>query len=224
MLQLQLWDLSSRREPTPPITSQRDRIWTLAFSPDGQLLASAGNNLSVALWKAGAAGHLVRTLGGRAAGDDFEVMPVGAAFNPMSTLLAASSADHSVTLWNVRSGRRVDPRLFGHTQTVSSVAFSGDGKTLASGGADDQIRLWDVETRELIGVLSGQQQAVHSITFAPGTETLASAGADDSIIFWDLDLQDWNRQACRIANRNLTRAEWNTYLGTSPYRKTCPDL
>lgn len=220
---LAFWDLPTRQQRGPTITSQRDRIWTLAFSPDGNLLASAGNNLAVAIWKAGDAGHLIRTLGTPAGGGDFEVMPVGVAFNPEGKLLATSSAGHSVTLWDAKSGGRLDPMLYGHTQTVSSVAFSGDGKVLAAGGADDQIQLWDVETRELIGVLSPHQQAVHSITFAPGGETLASVGEDDSIILWNLDEDDWNRQACRLANRNLTPAEWNTYLGTRPYRKTCTE-
>lgn len=221
---LAFWDLATRQQRGSPVTSQRDRIWTLAFSPDGKWLASAGNNLAVAIWNAGDAGHLIRTLGNAASGDDFEVMPVGVAFDPGGRLLATSSAGHSVTLWDAKSGGRLDPMLFGHTQTVSSVAFSGDGKILASGGADDQIQLWDVKTRELIGVLSPHQQGVHSITFAPGGEILASVGADDSIIFWNLDENDWNRQACRLANRNLTPAEWNTYVGTRPYRKTCPDL
>ena len=221
---LAFWDLASRKQQGPTITSQRDRIWTLAFSPDGRLLASAGNTLSVAIWNAGDAGHLVRTLGSPASSDDFEIMPVGVAFNPEGKLLATSSAEYSVTLWDVKSGARLAPMLYGHAQRVSSVAFSRDGKILASGGADDRIQLWDVETRELIGALSPHQRSVHFITFAPGGETLASVGEDDSIILWNLDERDRNREACRLANRNLTPAEWNTYLGNRPYRKTCPDL
>lgn len=221
---LAFWDLASRKQQAPPITSQRDRIWTLAFSPDGRLLASAGNTLSVAIWKAGEAGHLVRTLGSPAGSDDFEIMPVGVAFDPEGRLLATSSAGSSVTLWDAKSGARLAPMLYGHAQRVSSVAFSRDGRILASGGADDRIQLWDTETRELIGALSPQQQSVHSISFAPGGGTLASVGEDNSIIFWDLDEEDWNRQACRLANRNLTPAEWSTYLGKRPYRETCPGL
>ena len=103
-------------------------------------------------------------------------------------------------------------------------AFRRDGKVLASGSADGDVRLWDVDTHELLGTLSAQQKDINSVVFDPRNGTLASVGKDDSIIFWDVDFGGWSRRACRIANRNLTPTEWKTYLGTSPYRKTCPDL
>ena len=94
---------------------------------------------------------------------------------------------------------------------------------LASGSADGDIRLWDVQTHELLGTFGARQKAIENVVFSPQHEVLASVGEDDSIVFWDVGFEGWFSRACRIANRNLTPKEWGTYFGNRPYRKTCPD-
>ena len=116
------------------------------------------------------------------------------------------------------------PVLYGHTQAVAGLAFSGDGQLLVSAGADGAIRLWDVPTHEPIGTLSTAGEAIRGIALEPRSGTLASVDAGDFITLWSVSYDEWARRACHIANRNLTREEWNTYLGTRPYRKSCPDL
>ena len=220
--ELVFWDLATRKQLGAPVRLQKDRIWALAFSPDGSLLASAGNDLEVSIWKNGQHDRIFKRVGTPVHGQDWELMPAGVSFNAKGTMLATSTHGHSVTLWDVKDWRPIPPVLFGDTQSVSSVAFTPDGKVLVSGSADGDIRLWDVESHELIGVLGTLPEAVNSITFEPGKGTLASISEDDSIVLWDVDFQDWISRACRIANRDLTPKEWNTYFGTSPYRKTCP--
>jgi WD40 repeat protein len=222
--QLVFWDLAARRQRGSPISSQKDRIWALAFSPDGKFLASAGNDRVVQIWKTGDQPQPVKTLGVSTAGHYKWVTPAGACFNPDGTLLAMSTREDVVTLWNVRTGQAVPPALYGHTKSVSSVDFRRDGKVLASGSEDGDIRLWDVETHELLGTLSAKQKAIKSVVFSPRNDVLASVGEEDSIIFWEGGFAGWSGRACRIANRNLTREEWATYIGKLPYRKTCPDL
>jgi len=222
--QLVFWDLASRQPRGPAITSQRDRLWALAFSPDGTRLASAGNNLETDLWKTEQLGVLDKKVGTPAAKDDVEVMPVGVAFSPNGALLATSAPQHSVMLWNVKTGRPLLPGLFGHTQAVTGVAFTGDGALLASASADGDIRLWDVPTHQLIGTLGFQQKAIHSIAMEPSRQILASVDEDDNIVFWNVSIEDWVKRACRIANRNLTAHEWNTYVGAGPARKTCAGI
>jgi WD40 repeat protein len=220
------WDRGTRQQQGPAITSQKERIWALAYSPGGEFLASARNDLLVPIWKIGGQTVLAKTLGTPVAigSDDWQVMPVGVGFSPDGRLLASSTRNYSVTIWNVKNAQPIPPVLYGHTQAVSSVAFSRDGKLLASGSADGNIRLWDVPTHELLGTLQAQQKAVKGVVFNPRNGILASVGEDNSIIFWNADFDGWIGQACRMANRNLTPQEWSTYIGSRPYRKTCPNL
>ncbi|MGI9097002.1 MAG: WD40 repeat domain-containing protein, partial [Solirubrobacteraceae bacterium] len=76
--------------------------------------------------------------------------------------------------------------LTGHTDYVLSIAFSPDGRTLASGSADDKIRLWDTRTHQPLGTpLTGHADSVQSVAFSPDGRTLASASIDKTIRLWD---------------------------------------
>jgi len=215
------WEAATHRQLGYRV--ERDRIWALAFSSDGRFLGSAGNNLVVTIWKAGGQAIPFKTLGSPREQYNWELTPAGLSFSPDGTLVATCTLENSVTIWDLKSGQPLTPILYGHTESVSSLDFSRDGKILASGSNDGEIRLWDVETHEPIGTLIGQQKAIKSIAFSPKAGTLASAGEDGSIILWQVDYGAWAARACAVANRNLTRTEWNTYLGNRLYRKTCPN-
>jgi WD40 repeat protein len=222
--QILFYDPATRQQRGPASVSQKDRIWSLTYSPDGTLLASSGNNLQTVIRKAGQPDAAVKTFGEPISKETMELMPSGVSFNSTGTMLATSTTGHSLSLWDLKSGQLLAPVLTGHSQSVSSMAFSGDGHILASGSADGTIRLWDVPTHELIGTLDAKQKSVNSIAIEPRKDILASAGDDDTIVFWNIGVQDWISRACRTANRNLSPEEWRTYLGARPYRKTCADL
>jgi WD40 repeat protein len=112
----------------------------VAFSPDGQLLASASRDNTVRLWN-WATGEPVQLLKGHGS------LVNAVAFSPDGQLLASASWDNTVRLWNPATGEQVQ-QLEGHGNSVNAVAFSPDGQLLASASRDNTVRLWNWATGE----------------------------------------------------------------------------
>ncbi|KAL4813887.1 hypothetical protein BDW67DRAFT_192637 [Aspergillus spinulosporus] len=105
-------------------------------------------------------------------------------FSPDGQLLASSSADETIKLWDP-SKSEVCKALDGHFKSVKSVDLSPDGQLLASSSADMSIKIWDSSTGKLRKTIYGHLDWVFSVTFSPDGQLLASNSADETINIWD---------------------------------------
>ncbi|GBG21162.1 WD-40 repeat-containing protein [Nostoc commune NIES-4072] len=154
-------------------------ISSVAFSPDGKLLAIASVDGKTYLWQVvDGDGKSLLTLTGH-------ISPVwSVAFSPDGQM-ASGSDDQTVKLWDIHDGKCLQT-LQEHSDRVRSVAFSPDGQTLASGSEDQTVKLWDVRNGKCLQTLQGHTNWVWSVAFSPDGQTLASSSDDQTVKLWDV--------------------------------------
>ena len=189
---IRLWDANTGRN-IKTLTGHTEGVNSVSFSPDGKTIASGSDDNTVRLWNVNT-GRNIKTL----TGDTFSLGVNSVSFSPDGKTIAsinytthrtfggAEDWEHPVLLWDVNTGRNIKI-LTGHTYSVSSVCFSPDGKTIASGSADKTVRLWDVNTGRHIRTLTGHTSSVFSVRFSPDGKTIASGSADDTVRLWNAD-------------------------------------
>ncbi|MEE2989601.1 MAG: protein kinase [Planctomycetota bacterium] len=154
---------------------------SVAISPDGQWIASAGSDRRVQIWRSD--GGQEQDLRGHTAHINC------LAFSPDSKLLASASNDGTVKLWNPEaigsfSGEAI-LSFAGHDGPVNAVAFRPDGKEIASGSRDKTIRIWNATTGEQRLTLGGHADSISSVAFSPDGKQLVSGSYDNSARVWD---------------------------------------
>ncbi|MDM3852897.1 MAG: hypothetical protein PT119_23670 [Aphanizomenon gracile PMC627.10] len=156
------------------ITGHSGSVRSVAFSPDGQTLASGSEDKTIKLWNV-KTGNLLQTLIGHSD-------TVSVAYSPDGQTLASGSNDYTIKLWDVKTGNLLQT-LTGHSGAVNSVAYSPDGQTVASGSWDKTIKLWNVKTGNLLQTLAS---SVNSVAYSPDGQTVASGNWGKTIKLWNV--------------------------------------
>lgn len=176
-------------------------VLSVAFSPDGQTIASGSSDETVRVWdlrtqklKATLAGHTGRIL--------------TVAFSPDGSTLASGCRDGAIHLWDPATGkhkislignalfaeppnlpRRKDdpPNITARARSaVTSLVFSPDGKILVNGNREGTIHFWDMRTQQIKSTFSGHS-GLNSLAFSLDGHTLASGSSDGTILIWELE-------------------------------------
>ena len=165
-------------------------IISVAFSPDGKLLATGDSNGEIQVWQMPGLSR-TRTCRGQM-GWLWHVV-----FSSDSQILASCGHDSTVQLWNATTGELL--RILQHSSMVFCTAFSPNGKLLVSCVENALIKLWDVATGEILKILSGHENCVWAVAFSPDGQIVASGGEDKTIKLWDVAtgecLQTWEGHA-----------------------------
>ncbi len=158
------------------LEGHRSVVYSLSFSPDGQMIASASGDGTIKLW----------SLDGKERqnfqGHSSAVYSV--CFSPDSQTIASASLDGSIKLWSLDG--KEQQTFQGHRISLLNICFSPDGQTIAFAGDNGIIKLWSLDGKER-QTLQGHRDSVHSISFSPDGQTFASASLDDLVKLWSRD-------------------------------------
>lgn len=183
---IRVWDAETKEHLSTLQGARRPDYWPLIFSPDGKILASRGitklfgDGNEIQLWETDTGDELF-TLKEHTHGVSEYT------FSPDSKVFVSGGEDGTIVLWDVETGKSLLNLITGHTKPISALAFSADGKTLAS-GSGNKIHLWNAHIGDPMGTI-GVRGNVHALAFSPDGKTLAIGGGDGegSIQVWELD-------------------------------------
>ena len=192
---VRIWDVDTHQQIGAPLTGHTSAVAGVGFSPDGRRVVSGSYDKTVRIWDV----DTHQQIGAPLTGHTGTVASV--AFSPDGRRIVSGSgiditgadtfpirADYSMRIWDADTHQQIGAPLIGHTDEVSSVGFSPDGRRIVSGSHDATVRIWDADTHHQIGdPLNGDAQYAESVAFSPDGRRIVSGNEDDTVRIWDAD-------------------------------------
>ncbi len=176
---LRIWDLAKKTPIKAVEKAAENTIYSVAVSPKGDLIATAGDDKLVKFFQP-ADGKELR----KAAGHTAAVYTV--AFSPDGAKLASGSVDKTVRIWNVADAKEL-AKLSGHPDDVYSLNFSKDGTRLASAGYAGNVLVWDLaSSKEKFRIKLPPSTQAYTVAFAPDGKRVAVGASDAKIYLFDI--------------------------------------
>jgi WD40 repeat protein len=215
--QVKIWDADNGTLLS--IFKHENYVMSLSWSPDGKQLASASEDKTIRIWNPQG---LLTTLSRQdSKWGDFSIVrwcPVG------STLVSASQYRNDFALWDTDSGQLINV-VEGHESPILSLAWSYNGKLVASSCIDGTINLWQMDSGKLVQTLRHRGKQAQHLAWHPTSIRLVGASSDGTLELFNVDSKHWLDRAEKMVGRNLTEEEWRFYVsGSSPYMKVFSSL
>ena len=212
---LMLWTLRGGRQAGPPRPYYSSGLEDASISPDGRTLAVLIPGTGIELVDTG-------TLGRRAVLAGSGTARFFTQFSPDGRYILAGGVGGWVRVWSAETGRPVARVFAGNTDVVLWAAMSPDGRLLAAGSYDGTLGLFDFASRRPLALrLPGLPNRPVAPLFTPDGTHLLAVSYGGPGYRWDVRPSSWARQACAVAGRTLTRAEWAEVLPGRPYAPAC---
>jgi len=186
----------------------------VSFNPDGKLLAAGLGDRGTELRDSRSLRLVARLRRGSA--DTARWVR----FSPDGRVLAVTAIEGYTRLWDVAARRPMGAPLSGHEFDAINAEFSPDGRLLATSGIDGSVILWDIGSRRALGTLPGPFGWT-SVRFTPDGRRLFLLRDRGAAQRWEVSPDAWSRHACRVAGRELTRAEWEEFVPDQDPRQVC---
>jgi uncharacterized delta-60 repeat protein len=215
-----VWEAASGRE-VARLTHDGD-VSAVAFSPDGRYVVSGSWDGTARVWEATSGREVARLTH-----DDWVT---AVAFSPDGRYVVSGGCDKrdenyrciegTARVWEAATGREVARMT--HGDEAGAVAFSPDGQYVVSASVDGTARVWEATSGREVARMT-HDRWVTAVAFSPNGQYVVSGSEDGTARVWWWRPEDLIAEACRRLPRNLTREEWQRYVGPEvPYHATCP--